>query len=134
MKIKKSEKRIIYNGESKNITQWAEKIGISTSAFRKRFEKYNGDMDKVIHTPIREQKTYCYKGKRISLSEIAEMNGSISVPTACRWLSRGMSIEEVINTPLRRVSRKYSVKAKDTRPSGCTEPECEKCPYDDCRW
>lgn len=86
----------------------------------------------VRDTPINSPVRYEYQGKRITRQEIADLNGSIHRSTVTKWHSRGASVEDIIHGRKRRNPK--VVLATRKKPEFCTHPDCDSCPYNDCKW
>ena len=89
-----------------------------------------------------------YKGKTQNLSSWAKEYGMSNQLLRYRLKVKGMSMEEALTAPInpKRSDARHGVKrtrfTDDTalfhgvrfaKPVGCTFPDCDSCPYDDCR-
>lgn len=131
----RGEKNIVYithNGKTQSKADWARELNISRQAFQNRFKRFNGDMLAVCTVPIRKNRKHMYKGRHVTIREMAKMSG-LSESGVYRRFGDGMSDEEIIETPRRKYT-KHTTAGMKQKPIGCTYPDCEKCPYNDCAW
>lgn len=134
MRGEKQSKYITWNGRTQNMSAWAREFGMSLPCFRNRYASWNGNMDKIANTPVVKQSKTYMNGKRISYREIAERNGHISERTVERLLASGMPIEDIIMYSKKRIDTNNYFGKKSEKPDRCTHPDCDACPYDDCKW
>ena len=134
MKGEKNAKYITYNGKTQTMSAWAKECGMLLQTFTHRYRAWNGDMDRIMNTPLREATRYYVGGKHRTVREMAELNGNVCPDTMWRWLAHGISPEEAVTKKKRRASWGKNEGKQGLKPTGCTHPDCDNCPYDDCKW
>jgi hypothetical protein len=60
---------ITYKGETRNITQWAESVGLTYTILHDRIDKLGWDFEVALNTPKITEKTLTYKDKTLTLTE-----------------------------------------------------------------
>ena len=135
MKGDNNAKYLTWNGKTQSLSAWAREFNMSLPTFRDRYKRWGGDMAKISR-PVKTQNKYYLKGRRVTIRDIAELNGHISINTAGKLLAKGMPPEEVVHARVGRVRRTLRGEGKgDRKPDGCTFPDCDNCPFDDdCKW
>lgn len=125
---------ITYRGETKPMAEWAREAGIDQATFWNRYRK-TGDMDYCMNVPVKRATTYPYNGRRYTAIQLAKLNGTITPGGIDTRLRRGWSIEDIVNVKNRRLD-KNTVWGRNTKkkPTGCTHPDCDRCPFSDCRY
>lgn len=126
-------KMLSYNGKTQCVSAWARDMGVSTQTLYCRMRRHKGDLSKVFGDP-KPQKIYELNGRMYTSAELAKMNGTVGASTISRWIRREhITPEEAINRKSARMNRSLYVSKK--KPIGCTEPDCDRCPFpDDCHW
>ena len=132
MKGEKNIKLVTHDGRTQCKAAWARELGMSREAFHQRFKRYNGDMTQICAIPLRTSRKHMYKGKRLTVHEIAELSG-LSESGVYKRFGTGMSVAQVIETPRKSYIARTTAGLKQ-KPLGCTYPDCDKCPYSDCAW
>lgn len=135
MKGDNKAKYITWHGKTQCMSAWAREFGMSLPTFRLRYKRHNGDMEQI-SKPVKKQNKYYLEGRRVTVGEIARLNGRISINTADRLLVKGMPPEEVVHARMERVRKTLQNEGQgDKKPDGCTFPDCDNCPFDDdCKW
>ena len=104
--VLKIQNKVIYNGEERILKDLLDSNNVTVTAYYWRVN--NGwSVEKAIDTPVSKRKMpkkfdrhiFEYKGEEVTIEEIADMIG-IKEDTVRSRFYRGMSVEEVINTPL----------------------------------
>lgn len=80
-------------------------IVMSQNDIRLRLYKFK-TLEEVIKTPPHQRRMYKYHGRVVSRAEIVRLSG-MSDTAVMNRLNKGMSVEEVIETPKRECSREY---------------------------
>lgn len=102
---KRNTRLITYKGETLNIAQWSERVGIHRSITRTRLESGWSVAD-ALETPVTPRsRMITYNGETLSLTSWAERLGTCC-ETLCSRLSRGWSIEKTVTTPAKQHNRK----------------------------
>ena len=68
---------ITYNGKTQTMSAWARECGMLLQTFIHRYRAWNGDMDRIMNTPLREATRYYVGGKHRTVREMAEHNGNV---------------------------------------------------------
>lgn len=80
-------------------------IVMSQNDIRLRLYKFK-TLEEVIKTPPHQRKMYKYHGRVVSRAEIVRLSG-MSDTAVMNRLNKGMSVEEVIETPKRKYSKEH---------------------------
>lgn len=96
-------KWITYKGETKTLQEWSEIIGINVNTLSSRVDDLDWDLEKCMtYKPNQgKHRLLTYKGETHHLSEWARIK-NISVSALHQRLSKGMTLEEALETPLKR--------------------------------
>ena len=131
----KQSKPITYKGKTQSMGAWAREFGMSPMTFGNRYYKFRCDMHLVETAPRKgARRFYTYRGQQYSIRELAEMRPDLSRQGLYDRLQK-MTVEEAMETPRLKSGPKNGPRfCGKPRPYACTEPECERCPYDDCKW
>ena len=89
---RRSNDNITYNGETHNITQWAEILGMGVSVLRQRLRKLHWDVDKAFLTPVRHK----YNIEGLNLKEYCSKH-NLNAQKVYSRIFRGWSIEKAIS-------------------------------------
>jgi len=102
----KGNRRITFNGETKTISEWAEKVGIHISSLRDRLESNLWTLEEALtlqNTKDRSPK-HCkrvlFNGQQLSVRELSKHSG-IGTNIIAKRIQAGWEIDKVINTPVR---------------------------------
>lgn len=114
-----------YNGVSKTMSDWADCVGISTISLRMRLR--NGwDFGKAVTTRNMNNR-YEYNGNLYTLSEITDLNGTMTLGGMSTRLRKGMSVADAIETP-----KGADAPLRGSKPKFKCDFNCFQCPYPDC--
>lgn len=127
---------ITLNGVEKPLREWAKEYGRSAEMVYNRITKNGWDPIRALTTPKHEPFKYKYKGEMYTIMELAQMKKDLSESALRFRIARGSSIEEAMETPNQRPTYKKVKKKKGEKgkPEFCCHPDCDNCPYSDCRW
>lgn len=100
---------ITYNGQTKTIAEWAREYGLLSGTLSYRIN--NGwPIEKAITQPLAPKaRLYEYKGQLYTAAELAHINGKIATSTMQQRLSSGMTVEEAVEEPNKRIRRKVRI-------------------------
>lgn len=95
--VLKCRRNITYNGETKNVGEWARHFGLADSTLRRRLA-YGWSLDQAFHGKevMKRKRYYCRLARKKGISD----------RTFSRRLKAGMSYEEALNKPLGEKPRK----------------------------
>ena len=122
---------VTYNGMTKSLNEWAKYTGHNSSTFYNRYVRSGGDMEYCLNAKLKTPIRLKYKGKMYSLTQLAKMNGSITEASAYTRYMNGWTADKIVEVPNRRLLKK---KGRSRKPPLCTDPECDSCPYPDCKY
>lgn len=127
---------VTYKGVTKALKAWAKEYGIRPEVLYGRYVNHQWDFEKALITPARQPKRYEYRGKMYTVGGLADLHGDISHAGMDFRLRRGWSTEKAVNTPnLKPTFKNPEMQKKNMKkPKGCTDPDCDKCPYPECVW
>lgn len=129
---------ITYKGETITVPELARRYGYTPGQIYSRLQ-LGWSIEKAITTPMRIQQAekFEYKGKMYSTAEISAMHGGINPSSVRLRLAKGMTVEEILNTPNRHPARKTAITAKKqketiplkARPKKVDTTQCKTCVY-----
>lgn len=123
-----------YNGITKTNGEWAREYGMTPEALYARIRR-GWSIDKALHTPIKHPHTYMYGGVPMTISELSSLSSAISRKEMYKRIAvLGWPIRCAIYVRnLNDVEREYSDLGYGIRkPTYCTYPKCDLCPYPEC--
>lgn len=68
----RTNRKLTYNNETLNISQWAEKTGLSHATITRRLDVYKWSVEKTLTTPVKKPIFVNYNNENILLSELAK--------------------------------------------------------------
>lgn len=106
---RRDNRYITYNGETKNIAQWSEQLGVNHMTLRGRLAR-GWSVEKTLTTKPSPKNTHqynsiTYNGKTYKLTEWAK-RVNIDYNVLRLRLQRGWSIENTLTTPVRKKNQK----------------------------
>lgn len=124
---------VTHAGKTQTKADWARELNTTPQAFNARWKRCKGDMNKITAKPFRKTRQHTYKGKPVTIREMAKLSGLTESGTWKR-LCRGLSDKDTIELPRRETHRRITTESTKLRPAGCKFPDCDGCPYTDCAW
>jgi len=100
---RRSNRLIEYKDKIQTIADWSDETGLPYQVIKDRLNRYKWSIKKTLETPIlnpHKQKTFFFKGKSITASELAKKLGITRPAIFCR-LKAGWTEEEILNTKRR---------------------------------
>ena len=102
---KTDNKFISYNGETKTVAQWSEKLNIPYATLFNRLKKWKS-VEKSFTVPLKiSNRILNYNGKTYTFKELEKIYGICS-NTLQHRLKKGWSVEDALNTPSRKKNKK----------------------------
>lgn len=98
---------ITYKGETHNLQEWADKLGIPRPTLNGRINTYKWSVHKSLTTPIRTRE-HQYSGK--TRHQLAELSGITYNTIVSRLNVAKWSIDKTLSTPVRKSNRIYKNK------------------------
>lgn len=121
-------------GRSQTLKEWSEETGLSYSKLQNRMR--NGlTLEQAIECGEKPGKiraySVLYKGKRITIAALARQTGLAYTLLSYRIRKMGLSAEEAVERP---VIRGGYQGRRELYANGCRYcPNCDECPFPDCR-
>ena len=105
---KTSAKLITFNGETRNLADWAEITGIHVNTISTRIDDMGWSPEKAFSEPVNQhnQKLLTYKNITKNIKEWA-VETNLSATCITKRLKRGWTIEKTLETPLQENHRNY---------------------------
>ncbi len=96
---------ITFNGETHCVTEWAEKVGITSSALRFRLFRDKWSIEKALTVPLGEMRhtsrRLTFNGETLCLPDWARKYGITTKALTHRLDTMGWPLEKALTTPLR---------------------------------
>jgi len=93
---RRSNKLIEYNGETRNVAQWAEKTGIPRKTLEKRLRKPHWSIEKCLTAPVNDHlRMIEYKGETKSALQWSKETG-IGYTTILDRVNKGWKVEDAL--------------------------------------
>lgn len=124
-----AKKYYTHNGMTMSLPEWEVYTGVPANVLRQRiYLKWS--YDRVFSTPLYDNKQYEYEGRKYTLQELAEINGTLTTD-GMRSRLRHMPVKKAVETPRMR-SNLSTARGAFLSPCGvyCTECERPECIYD----
>lgn len=96
---RRSNIKVEYNGETKNLKEWAEEYGANYKLLHERYRRYGWEFEMALLTPP-EDWDVTINGETHCIREWARIRG-MNIGTITRRIMRGWSKEDAIMSPAR---------------------------------
>lgn len=123
-------KQYSYNGEAHYLSEWSKITGIALCTLRKRIVDYKWDMGRALSEKPKRRQVNGYSYAQLSrMSPIGISQGTVRH----RIVEQHMNIHDALTTPSYREGHTTNAIKKDRMAKDCCYPNCDNCPYDDCK-
>lgn len=96
-------KKIFYNGETKNLSEWVEKLNLSYSTVQQRLIM-GWSIERAFTEDTDKQNYYNYNGKNININQICEITG-LTKTNVWNRIHRGWDINRIMTQKPRKVRK-----------------------------
>lgn len=114
---KANERPINVDGETRSLSEWARRAGMSRRALWNRIHKLGWDPARAVREPLREAQLYDVKGESLTAEELSAKCG-VPLFIIRRRIAKGWSPERAATQPERSDAGRWRGHRKERQPAG----------------